>query len=479
MALPAPAEFPPEPTTGSSPSSSAPDTGASAPHSPASAPDIGAAPHTLAPAPDTGASSSSAPGWAAGPTDGGVPAAAVWALGQGSLADQEQWLIGVRDFVARLPVGTLTGPQADRLLGFAARVERLGAALKMLVAPTVDDTYVWRQEGHRSAASYLAERTGSTVGDAVGVLETARQLGELPATATCLRRGDFSAAQVREVAAAATVHRGAESELLDIAARGSLRSLRERCRQLKALASWETDEVGRYNAIRRSRFCRSYTDVAGALCLEARLTPDDGARLLAAVRAKAGVLADEARAAGAPPASAAAYQADGLVSLADDAMVGTGTGVGRPTVVLRVDAAALRRGETADDEVCEIPGVGPVPLATATRLLGDAYVKIVVRDGVDVTGVCHPGRTVPAHLDTALAERDRTCSVPRCDATERLETHHRLGVTAGGPSSLANLVRLCKWHHDMVTYDGYRLTGRPGDWQWHPPPPGGPGPRRQ
>jgi hypothetical protein len=146
-------------------------------------------------------------------------------------------------------------------------------------------------------------------------------------------------------------------------------------------------------------------------------------------------------------------------------------------VVLRVDAAALRRGETEADEVCEIPGVGPVPLATANRMLGDAFVKIVVRDGVDVTGVCHVGRSVPAHLVSALAERDPTCVVPRCDATDRLENHHRVAVIDSGPTELGNLVRICKWHHDMITYDGFTLTGGTEAWEWHPPPPGGPGPR--
>jgi hypothetical protein len=385
------------------------------------------------------------------------------------LSDQRERLFYLRQFVSDLDPDTLTGPQADELLEFFSKLERLGAAGKMLVAPKVDDTFVWRQEGHRSSAAYLAEKTGTTVGEAISVLETARQLGDLPETAGCLRRGDFSVQQVREVAAAASVHRGAEAELLEIAARGGVKTLRERCRQMKALASWETDEMGRYNAIRRNRFLRHYIEVDGAVRIEARLTPGDGARILEAVRAKAALFFDEAKAIG-EPESRSAYAADGLVSLADDAVCGVGTGIARPTVVLRVDAAALRRGETEGDEVCEIPGVGPVPLAVANRMLGDSLVKIVMREAVDVTSVCHLGRTPPAHLVTALCERDVTCVVPRCDATERLEVHHRVPVIEGGPTSLANLARLCRWHHDMITYKGFSLSGAPGTWGWHPPP---------
>jgi hypothetical protein len=374
-----------------------------------------------------------------------------------------------REFLARLDPDTLTGRDAARLLEYFSKLERLGTAGSMVVAPVVDDRLVWRQEGHRSAASYLAEKTGRTEGQANGVLETARQLGDLPETAVCLRRGDFSAAQIKEIASAAAVHPAAEAELLDVAARTGLKGLRTRCQKMKAIASWETGEMGRYNAIRKSRFFRHSIEPDGAVRLEARLTPGDGARIVEAVKAKATVFFEEARAAG-QYESMSAYAADGLVSLAADAVLGIGTGIARPTVVLRVDLAALKRGETEGDEVCEIPGIGPVPLASATRALGDAFVKIVIAEGRDVGNVCHLGRSVPAHVVTALEERDPVCAVPKCDMTSRLENHHLVPFTDGGPTRLSNLVRICKWHHDLLTYEGWTLEGRPGDWSWHPPP---------
>jgi hypothetical protein len=394
-----------------------------------------------------------------------------------------------RDWLARLTVDTMTGFQATEVLEFGAKLERLGVAIQMLMAPRVEDTFVWRQEGHRSAASYLAEKTGTLEGSAAAALETARQLGELPETAACLTWGSFSAAQVKEIASAATVHPGAEGELIEAAARSGLSGLKTRCRRTKALASFENDEKGREDAIHRSRFFRHRHDPDGGVRIEARLTPADGARILEAVKAKAGYFSDEARRAGVYEALSS-YMADGLVSLADDALLGTGTGIARPTVILRVDLAALQRGELdrkatevgadADDtgsrspgyvEFCEIAGVGPVSLATATRVLDDAFVKLVITDGVDVQSVCHLGRTIPAHLKTALEERDPVCAVPMCGNNYYLENHHIVAVTDGGPTSLANLVRICcKWHHDLITYEGWRLAGIPGAWQWHMPP---------
>ncbi len=37
---------------------------------------------------------------------------------------------------------------------------------------------------------------------------------------------------------------------------------------------------------------------------------------------------------------------------------------------IRVDLAALSRGEVSDGEVCEIAGVGPIPVAVGARVIG-------------------------------------------------------------------------------------------------------------
>jgi hypothetical protein len=387
-----------------------------------------------------------------------------------TLEDMWDHMRAMRSWLTGLNVDAMSGFQATTVLEFGAKLERLGVAMQMVMAPRVDETFVWRQEGHRSSASYLAEKIGATEGRARSVLETARQLADLPETAACLRVGDFSAAQVTEIAAAATVHPGAEGELIESAARSGLTGLRTRCRRTKALASFETDEVAREKAICKSRFFRHRFDPDGAVRIEARLTPADGARVLEAVKAKANHYFDRGRDSGFFE-SMAAYRADGLVSLADDAVCGPGTGIARPNVILRVDLDALRNGEKDKDQgVCEIPGVGPVSLATATRVLGDAFVKIVITDGTDVAGVCHLGRTVPAALMTALEERDPVCAVDRCDSDHLLENHHIVPFTEGGPTSLSNLVRICRWHHNLITYEGWRIDGGPGSWGWHPPP---------
>jgi hypothetical protein len=137
---------------------------------------------------------------------------------------------------------------------------------------------------------------------------------------------------------------------------------------------------------------------------------------------------------------------------------------------LRVDLTALRRGELEGREICEIPGVGPVPLATAREILGEGFLKLVVTDGVDVQMVCHAGRHVSSFIDSALQERDPVCVVPGCDSAAFLERDHwRESFAEGGPTDLPNLCRICKRHHHLKHHKGFTLRGGPGKWEWIAP----------
>lgn len=150
-------------------------------------------------------------------------------------------------------------------------------------------------------------------------------------------------------------------------------------------------------------------------------------------------------------------------------------GVGSAVVNVKVNAEALVRGHVEGDETCEIPGIGPVPVATVRSLLGDAVVKLLLLRGVDVVSVVHLGRTVTAHQRSALELRDPTCVVEGCSVRHHLEIDRVDGWALTQVTTLDRLVRLCRWHHHLKTYAGYRLEGRPGAWRWSgPAPPDGP-----
>ncbi len=192
----------------------------------------------------------------------------------------------------------------------------------------------------------------------------------------------------------------------------------------------------------------------------------------------------EARAAGRRE-STEAYAADAVVTMAEAAGGGGGAATGasgpRAMVHVRVDHEALLRGHIEAGEVCEVPGVGPIPVATARAWAGDAVLKALVTNGVHVVAVAHAGRSVTAAQRSALEERDPACVVAGCSITKGLEIDHVDGWALTRTTTVGRLARLCRWHHHLKTYCGYRLDGCAGNWQLvaseHPPDDDGGRPR--
>jgi hypothetical protein len=140
-------------------------------------------------------------------------------------------------------------------------------------------------------------------------------------------------------------------------------------------------------------------------------------------------------------------------------------------VHVRVDHEALVRGHLEPGEICELPGIGPIPVEVARRLAADSILSVLVTDGVDVAAVAHAGRTIPAAIRRALIERDPVCVVPGCGLREGLEIDHLIPFAEGGETSLANLVRLCRWHHYLKTHQGHRIEPSGDGWRWITPDP--------
>jgi hypothetical protein len=122
----------------------------------------------------------------------------------------------------------------------------------------------------------------------------------------------------------------------------------------------------------------------------------------------------------------------------------------RYLALLRVDAAALRRGQVQGEELCEITGVGPVPVSVARDLLGDAILKLVITTGVDVANLTHLGRGPTAAQRAALLWTNPTCSVQGCHR-RRIEYDHQKPWAQTKHTRLDELDPLCGFHHDLKT----------------------------
>jgi hypothetical protein len=370
----------------------------------------------------------------------------------------------VKDIVSWIRRERAGSEESVALLQALGRIENTCASARMLLSERIAESKIWQQNGHRSAAHFLARTTRTTVTRAVDALEIAKRLEQLPRTAEAFEEGKVSETEVREIASATSLDPSSEASLLQTARSGDVTALREHCRRVRHATV--TDEMERYEAIHRSRYLRSWSDHDGAFRLDAKLTPDAGATVMAALAPHRRKVFEDARRAGRRE-QPETYLADALVSLVKG---GADNSSGpRAMVHVRVDHSALVRGRRKDQEICEISGIGSIPVATARALASDSILSAVLTEGADVKAVAHLGRTIPARLRTALLARDTECAVPGCHNRHRLEIDHIEPVAEGGPTCLDNLVRLCRPHHHMKTHLRFRLIGRPGEWSWVAP----------
>jgi 5-methylcytosine-specific restriction endonuclease McrA len=214
-----------------------------------------------------------------------------------------------------------------------------------------------------------------------------------------------------------------------------------------------------------------YQDEDGTVVLRGRLTPDVGALLLRALDAARETLYQRARVAGGSPPAAdpalapptrAQQQADALALLAETALhheLDPGAPGERYQVVVHVDAAMLADPAQPGQSVLEEGS--HVSAETSRRLACDAS-RVVMRHDEDgrVVEIGARTRTIPPALRRALQHRDRTCRFPGCHVRVG-EGHHVQHWAQGGPTTLANLLLLCRRHHRAVHEEGYQVAREP------------------
>ncbi|MHB1583365.1 MAG: HNH endonuclease signature motif containing protein, partial [Acidimicrobiales bacterium] len=379
----------------------------------------------------------------------------------GALATIERATEAVRKVTTLAPPDQVSGTDAKAMVEALARLEKAAGGARALYAATVAATGAYEEQGDANPARWLAKVTGEPVGRARGTLEAAQTLAGTPLLKDALLAGEVSLEQAKVAAAVASGDPALEASLVETAKGASFAELVGAAQRAARAKSSEEDARTREERLRARRYCRTYSPPEGGLRLEALLPADDGARVLAVLdRLTKEVFAEARR--GGEPEPTARYRADALVR----AVTGGGGKV-RTEAVLRADVAALRRGEVAEGEVCELAGVGAVSVSLARELLGDAVFYALLHDGTDVRAVSGAGRGRRVAQEIALKERDPVCVVPGCPVASPLEVDHwRTDFARGGRTELDNLCRLCVEHHAMKTHRGWRLTGGPGAWGW-------------
>jgi len=252
-------------------------------------------------------------------------------------------------------------------------------------AKRVTDAHVNARLGVRAAARAL----GVPNGEVRAAIDTATKLEHLPATDAAVRDGRLSAREAQMIADAATFNRAAEQDLLDTADGGLVR-LRDACVAARAAVE---DPSERSQRQRKLREWRMWTDTDGMLAGRFRFMPETGGFLKTAIEAAQQRIYRRRKAAA--HESLDAYAADAVVQFILGDHTDSATKGVDATVHILVDHGTLMCGGTADGEVCEIPGVGPVDVNWVKELLGSAFLTVVIKKGKDILTVAHLGRHVP------------------------------------------------------------------------------------
>jgi hypothetical protein len=171
--------------------------------------------------------------------------------------------------------------------------------------------------------------------------------------------------------------------------------------------------------------------------------------------------------AGGSPAARDLVGAGGRTPAADDPgdprPCGCRTRRARPRLLVLTDIATL----TGHDELATASQllwaqVGRAPRLSPTmvrRLACDADLQLVLHDDGELLGTTEPTATIPAPVRAAVLARDRGCRFPGCGAPVRyLDLHHVVPREADGPTTVDNLVGLCRRHHTAVTEGRWTLT---------------------
>ena len=360
----------------------------------------------------------------------------------------------------------ISGDEAKEIVALLAEAERVCASGIALFSPRVIETGSYAKDGYATGPDWLGALSGSSSSSARARLSAAERAAALPEVADALHHGALSAPQLGLVTAAAGAAPAAATTLLELVDnRASHQELSDEAERLKACARSEESERQRRARVHAARHLRWHQADGGGVRGEFLCDEAAWARVAPGLEAATNARAKAAGAGGVDTYEA--HRIDALVQL----LTGGGSAPARPRVLVQVSAEALRRGTTTTGEVCEIAGIGPVPVEAVRELLGEGSMEFVITEGTDVRTVTKASRDLAQKTATALLARDRVCVVPGCGKRLGLEDDHcMLDYAKGGATAIENLARLCGPHHAMKTHGGWKLGGGPGRWTWSPPP---------
>lgn len=429
--------------------------------------------------------------------------------------------------LAQVPWGSVAGEETPEVARAIATARSLLDAALLGVAGRIEETDALRELGWASTKDYLTHLTGGHKGTGGGLVRAIEQLRELPAVRDALETGQVTLPQARAIAGkVATLPRLPEfraavaDRLLDLVDRHGhdasdlqnsfgdvVRELDPDGKLLRDDRTKDKQERGAHH----SRHLGLSPDGLGGVRLRGYGTVEDAERIKSVLMSLSAPVTTEPGACGGTtrqvddptldhnghpagarcPTPGCAHDGrdprdhgkrmwDALVDACDQ-LRATDTlpreHGSAPRVVVIIDQESLKQ-QVIDAGLArdgELPSDERMSARAVRRLACDAEIipAVLGADG-QVLDVGRARRLVTATMWLALVLRDRHCAFPGCTRPPvACDAHHIVHWADGGPTSLDNLVMLCRHHHVLTHRTPWTVHLDPATLRpvWTPPPP--------
>ena len=262
-----------------------------------------------------------------------------------------------------------------------------------------DERAGWLKWGLSNCAEWLHFRCDLSMSAAREKVRVAHALKTLPNTAASLATGDLAYSKVRAITRVAGIHN--EDALLSFALKTTTARVEERCRELR---------------------CGTADSPAGAQ----RAFADRSLR----------VLRDTER---------------GVMTITLELPMETGELVEKALDKARSRSRCWQRSRAGRTPTS-------LPIESVKRLCCDGDAVVIVEDEQgEPLSIGRKTRTVPTAIKRALQSRDKSCVFPGCHHKRFVDAHHIQHWSAGGETSLNNLMLLCSQHHKLIHEGGFTI----------------------
>jgi hypothetical protein len=337
------------------------------------------------------------------------------------------------------------------------------------VARRCQETGAHRAEGSATVVTWLSRLCGMSATSAADRLCVGRQLESLPRVAWALSSGEIgyqSAALLCHLRDQLGEKRDRfdESEMLGLARRHSVATLRFLCRYARHVA--DPDGFFREAEADYSRRRLHISPlIDGMHVIDGLLDAEGGAVLRTALERLSKRLGrDDERTDG-------QRKADALVELVqhalDEGRLPRRHGV-RPHLTLTTSLEGLKQELGAGPAELELSL--PISTRSLERIACDSSISRVLLADSMVVDVGRATRVVSAPTRRALRVRDKGCRWPGCERQVSWSSpHHIVAWAKDGPSNLGNLVLLCFFHHRLVHEGGWQVIKVGREFRFLPP----------